>query len=80
MFLDLICLVVVVRSFPVLHKLNGQITDHSDGQDDEDDNEFGEDAELGLQDVGHDESQTLPQPIIGEGSLLVLLEEDTVQG
>ena len=66
-------------SFSVLEELDGEVADHSDAKDDQDDNQLGENAELGLEDVGHDEAEALPEPVVGERGLLVLLEKDTVQ-
>ena len=71
--------VAVGRPLSVLGELDGEVANHAHAKDHEDHDQLREDADLGLEDVGHDEAQALPEAVVGEGGLLVRLKQDAVQ-
>ena len=63
-----------------LHELDDEVAGHAEAEDDDEDPELDVDADVRLEDVGEDEAEGLPQAVVGERGLLVLLEEHAVKG
>ena len=66
--------------FPPLQVLNDEVADHAEDQEDDGSDDLGEDADPGgVGDEGKEEAHGLPEPVVGEGSLLVVGEETAVE-
>ena len=74
-------LLLAVDRLPLpLLELDEEVPGHSEPEHGQHDPELGVDADVGLEDVGEDEAERLPETVVGEGGLLVLLEENSVKG
>jgi len=62
-----------------LQDLDEQVSGHARGQHAQHHPQLDVDADQVLQDVGEDETEGLPQAVVGKGRLLVLLEENAIQ-
>merc|ERR1719400_1988476 len=70
----------MILKFLSLKMLNDDISGHAKDQEYDGGDDLGEDADSGgVGDEGKEEAHGLPKPVVGEGSLLVVGEETTVE-
>ena len=61
--------------------LNDYVSSHAEDQEDDGGDDLGEHADPGgVGDEGEEEAHGLPEPVVGEGSLLVVGKETAVKG
>jgi hypothetical protein len=64
-----------------LQVLYDEIADHAKDQEDDRGDDLGEDADSGgVGDEGKEEAHGLPEPVVGEGGLLVVGKEAAIEG
>ena len=61
--------------------LNDDVASHAKDQEDNGGDDLGEDTDSGgVGDEGKEEAHGLPEPVVGEGSLLVVGKETAIEG
>ena len=61
--------------------LNNDISGHAKDQEDNRGDDLGEDTDSGgVGDEGEEEAHGLPEPVVGEGGLLVVGKETSIEG